>query len=444
MQRVLIEYGDDSVAELGFAHACIENISNLAAVEIKDRRTMSFLEKSTRYVDFSKKIKNVAFEDVYAYYTKFFDQYEMKESWIKWEPLYTLYLETMDYLFKIYSEMLPKVEDMLMVTMGARGDIAAERAVKAKAKDICRGLLPASTYTNIAITGNGRSFEYLISKMLTSELDENINRGYDLKAELNKVIPYFVKRAKRNEYELKLREIKKEVSEPSTELLDMNPIVVVGPDLTSEKDLIDEIVGNFLYEDYNFNQSLLNNNEVFEQIIDARESRRDKLPRAFETIHFDIYIKTDFATYRDLQRHRMTTQYRQLLSPRLGYHTPNQIVAQALHFKWDEAMKKAEDCYFTLKEAGMSDHDLQYCLPMAYNIGFIIHVNLRELCYILELRTIPAGHSNYRKICQEIYRQIAENYPRLAKCFKFIDMKNYDLERLQSERKIQEKKDKLK
>ena len=49
--RVLLEYGDDSVAELGEAQIAIEGLSNIAVKKIEDRRIgLSYLEKSSRYV----------------------------------------------------------------------------------------------------------------------------------------------------------------------------------------------------------------------------------------------------------------------------------------------------------------------------------------------------------------------------------------------------------
>ena len=55
--RILLEYGDDSVAELGEAHIAIEGLSNIAVKKIEDRRIgLSYLEKSSRYVIWDKKI----------------------------------------------------------------------------------------------------------------------------------------------------------------------------------------------------------------------------------------------------------------------------------------------------------------------------------------------------------------------------------------------------
>ena len=51
--RVLVGYGDDSVAQLGGAHIACEEISNVAAKILEDARIgIAPLEKSTRYVRF--------------------------------------------------------------------------------------------------------------------------------------------------------------------------------------------------------------------------------------------------------------------------------------------------------------------------------------------------------------------------------------------------------
>ena len=55
-ERVLVGYGDDSVAELAGAHLAIEDISIIATKVLEDSRLgLSPLEKSTRYVYFDNK-----------------------------------------------------------------------------------------------------------------------------------------------------------------------------------------------------------------------------------------------------------------------------------------------------------------------------------------------------------------------------------------------------
>ena len=48
--RILAEYGDDSVAQLGGAHLACEGISNVLTKVVERGRLMAYLEQSTRYV----------------------------------------------------------------------------------------------------------------------------------------------------------------------------------------------------------------------------------------------------------------------------------------------------------------------------------------------------------------------------------------------------------
>ena len=48
--RVLSEYGDDSVAQLGGAHIACEGVSNVLTKVLEWGRLMAYLEQSTRYV----------------------------------------------------------------------------------------------------------------------------------------------------------------------------------------------------------------------------------------------------------------------------------------------------------------------------------------------------------------------------------------------------------
>ncbi len=63
---------------------------------------------------------------------------------------------------------------------------------------------------------------------------------------------------------------------------------------------------------------------------------------------------------------------------------------------------------------------------------------------MLELRTVPQGHVDYRKVAQQMFSQINKVHPNLSKIMKFVDMKEYDLERFESEKRTEEKRKKLK
>ena len=206
--RVLIEYGDDSVAELGEAQIAIEGISNIAVKKIEDRRMgLSYLEKSSRYVAWNKKINGQ-----YRFY---------REPVLMKSKFGDLYVDTCNFSFDVYSKNIePMIKyirekypiekytfkdskdstEKLFPKLKEENDIKSANMIyngstKAKALDILRGLLPASTLTNVGITGNGRAFEYLLTILASSELEEERDLASKIKKELDTTIKAFVRRA---------------------------------------------------------------------------------------------------------------------------------------------------------------------------------------------------------------------------------------------------------
>ena len=69
-----------------------------------------------------------------------------------------------------------------------------------------------------------------------------------------------------------------------------------------------------------------------------------------------------------------------------------------------------------------------------------MRLNLREACHLIELRTVPQGHVDYRSVAQNMFKEIKNVHPNLSKIIKFVDLKKYELERFESEKRTEEKK----
>ena len=81
----------------------------------------------------------------------------------------------MDELFAIYSDALPRVSAWAPEAFPRRaGEPAAAhaRAVKAKALDLLRGLLPAASLSHMGIYATGQTYEQLILHLLAHPLPE--------------------------------------------------------------------------------------------------------------------------------------------------------------------------------------------------------------------------------------------------------------------------------
>jgi len=175
--------------------------------------------------------------------------------------------------------------------------------------------------------------------------------------------------------------------------------------------------------------------EIFETYAGERKTRRDRPDRALEAGYpFTFDLIGDFGIYRDLQRHRMLTQQRQLLNPYLGFADNDDIRLAGFQAKIDAVREKAERLYEKIKqECGRIA--AQYAVLFGHRIRFTMGMNLREAEHMTELRTTPQGHPSYRQICQEMARQILEICPWAEEVLKFVDYGQYTWARADSEAK---------
>ncbi|HWH78563.1 MAG TPA: FAD-dependent thymidylate synthase [Candidatus Binatus sp.] len=464
-ERVLVGYGDDSVAQLGGAHIACENISNVAAKLLEDARIgIAPLEKSTRYVRFDQK-------DAAGNYLFY------REPKILASRHRDAYLAVMNLLFETYSKqmepMLVHVAQSLPIEqlevrdpVSGKGLSYAEAAkderlkrwaetayratVRAHACDVLRSYLPAATLTNVGMFGVGQAFEYLVSKLYSHELSEAQALGAALHGELNQLIPSFVKRAQRNDYLVATMAAAKALavhSVPSTPVTTNEPVTLIDYDPAAEE----KVLAAMLYgqarqplEQLRKIAAALSQTErqeILQEYFSKRRHRRDKLSRAFENVYYTFDILGNLGLYRDLHRHRILTQERQDFTTVHGYDTPPEIEAGGFKNAFDNCMKRAADLYEQIYRD--LPGEAQYVVPFAYKIRWYMKMNLREAVHMCELRTMPQGHPDYRFICQEMWRKIESIHPALAKSGKFMDWQKYRLGRLQSEMRTEFKKSAL-
>lgn len=442
--RILDGYGDDSIGELGGAHVAIENISMLAAKFLEDSRIGgSPLEKSTRYVYFDQKVNGE-----YLFY---------REPVLMTSAYRDLFIDTCNMLFETYSKLIPPLTTMIDEKMPKDASVskaAYTAALRAKVLDCLRGLLPAGTLTNMGIYGNGRFFDQLIHKLHVSNLAEMQDIGKRLYDELDKVMPSFIRRAEITHhthnkfaqfYEAMQSELNA-VAERNVQFVERHEEPGVRL-ISHDGEAVIKVAAALLFAHTDKSlESLLNHcrrlpEEEIARILDAgcaaRENRRQKSPRALEHATFTFEITADFGVYRDLQRHRMLTQERQLLCCSYGFYVPPEIIGTDLETDYMFAMQKAGEAY--RKIASELPEEAQYIVPMGYNVRWYFTVNLRALQWLCELRSAAAGHPAYRLVAQTMAKQISQAVPAFERFFKFVDYEGYDLGRLDQEQRKFEK-----
>ncbi len=459
--RVLVGYGDDSVAQLGGAHVACEDISNVAAKVLEDARIgMAPLEKSTRYVRFDRRDASGR----YLYYV---------EPTLDASPHRRDYLELMELLFDTYSRQMepviehvrkslpleetelrnPQTGDPISYAEARKDEKLAKWAesayrstVRAHACDILRGYLPAATRTNVGLFGVGQAYEYLLSKCYSSDLAEMRDLGSAMRGELDALIPSFVKRARASAYLSETfsgtRALARElVTETARET---GNVTLVDYDRQAEERVIAAILYPHTREPLSRLRELAADmpEERRQAVLDAymkdRRHRREKPGRALEQVFYTFDIVGNLGIYRDLQRHRLLTQERQDFSTAHGYDTPPEIVEAGFCDAYRRCMERAAEVHDRIH----ADHprEAQYVVPFAYRVRWYMKMNLREAVHIGELRTLPQGHPDYRDITQKMWREIGRVHPRLAGYAKFIDWKTYRLGRLASELRTEFKK----
>ncbi len=442
--RVFFEYGDDSVAQLGGVHLACEQASNLLTKVLEWGRLMSYLEQSTRYIAYDARIGGR-----YRYY---------RDPAILGSPLGTRYVGEMDRLFDTYADLVPKLTDFFRDHIPkdpADSDFVYRQAVRAKAFDSLRGLLPAASLSNVGIYGSGQAYEALLLRMRSHPLPEARTYADLMLHELRKVIPSFLKRVDLAErgvawstYLASNRTGMDELAArlfPESETVEPAPLVSL---IDHDPDAEVRLVSAMLYSHTHAPERQIEARvramtvedrlEVVRTYAGDRTNRRHRPGRALERIGYRFDVLADYGAFRDLQRHRMLTVEWQTLSPRHGFTRP-EAVDQAGHTEtFDRAMERSAALHDLLLPRFPAQ--APYAVALAYKVRFVMQMNAREAMHMLELRSGPQGHPAYREVAQEMHRLIADEagHPAVAELMRFVDHSaEPGLERLDAERRAE-------
>ncbi len=451
-ERVFFEYGDDSVAQLGGVHLACEQASNLLTKVLERGRLMSYMEKSTRYVAYDTRLPSGR----YRYY---------RSPEVLASPLGARYVGDMDRMFDAYAELMPVLYEWFASRhprQGATSDFAHRQALKAKAFDTVRGLLPSAATSNLGVYGSGQGYEALLLRMRAHPLPEARDYAELMLTELRKVIPSWVRRvdvpdrgtawsAYMEQNDSAMAELVGTIFEspdgqgrsapagPEVSLVDWDPdteVKVVTAMLYPYTHLAEEELAARVRE-----MTAAQRLEVMEKYSGDRLNRRHRPGRALERCSYRFDIVSDYGAFRDLQRHRLLTIEWQGLTPYHGYTMPEAIAAAGGAEVYEEAMDRSASLYAAL--AGHFGSSVAgYAVTLAHRVRYSVQMNAREAMHVLELRTTREGHPEYRNVCQKMHRLIDQEagHHAIAAMMGFVDHADYqeeELERLQAERRAE-------
>jgi thymidylate synthase ThyX len=443
-ERIFVEFGDDSVAQLGGVHLACEQASNLLTKVLEWGRLAAYLEQSTRYI---------AYDSRPGGRYRYFRDPEILSS-----PLGTRYVGEMDRLFDAYTTLTPLMQEYVRsVSPKSPGDsdFVYRMAVKAKALDAVRGILPAAAQSNVGIYASGQSYEQLLLRMKADPLPESRHYAEMILTELRKVIPSFVRRVDledRGEVSSQyLADNRASMDEIANELLGAHDLY----DDEARVELVDfdpdaevKMVASMLYPHSHLSErdiehrvrtmSVEDRLRIIRAYAGDRQNRRHRPGRALERPFYRFDVLADYGAFRDLQRHRMVTIEWQKLNPYHGYTRSPLIDEAGLTDQFDEAMTRSAELYETIR----TEFPVQapYAVSLAYRVRFNMNLNARAAMHMLELRSTPQGHPAYRLVAQQMHRLIADKagHKAIAAMMSFVNHSTEaDLERLEAERRAE-------
>ena len=345
-ERWVLGYGHASVAEHAVVHLAAENISRLACDGLEDNRLASYTEKSSRYQVISP------------------DHFYLPRELERERELGKLYHEACQRLFKAYRGFIDGCVEHLRNHL-PQGETERETAYNLRlrriATDNCRAVLPAATLTNVGVTANARVLEHAVSKLMSSDLDEERELGGELREQGQKIAPTLIKYADRNPYLAGITATQQAMSrrfgfettgDPSD---DKKHPGRLSPSETSaseepagplpqvnlvhwDRQAEEKLAAALLYR-----QSGLAYDQVWQQVLDMGPEDRqevfdwsfadlgehDALVRESELVDYTFEFVLDYGAYRELKRHRMMSYLPQPLTVDLGYQVPDLLWKRA-------------------------------------------------------------------------------------------------------------------
>jgi thymidylate synthase ThyX len=435
-ERIFIGYGDDSVAQLGGAHIACEWVSNVMTKLLQRGRLAAYLEQSTRYMPY-----DVPIGDGLGY-----------RYW-RHQELGPEYEAAMDFLFESYSDALPRVEAWAAERFprGDEPEAAHARSIRAKALDLLRGLLPASSLSHVGIFASGQAYEQLLLRLFASPLPEARDYAAMILEELKAVVPSFVARVERPDrggewvsfleereragerWAVRLgldRATREEETGPAVRLLSVQG---------SEEELLAALLFEAASVSEDETRGAIHNlppderAAMLAELVGERHNRRHRPGRGFEALRYRFEVVSDYGAFRDLQRHRLLTVQWQTLGPELGAGVPHELDEAGVGDLYRAGLERSREEYGRI--AGSGHPELaHYALALGYRIRYVLDMNAREAMHLIELRSGREGHPAYRAVAHALHAEIARVHPAVAATMAFVDRDTEPrLERILSE-----------
>jgi len=372
-KRIIFEMGHSSVAEHAVFNIDIIKISRLAVEEIEHFRLASYTEKSQRYV----KLKE-----------GFFIPAEIKNSKIE-----ERYQKIIKKLFFTYENFLKK----------------------GIPKEDARYLLPLATYTQLGMTVNARTLEYMLRRFAASQLLEIRELGRKIFNKVKRIAPSLFRYYQPTDYEIKTKEELKNLSQKFSHFVsekeekeDVKLIAHYNNDLIPKAILYPYLSSSFpqnwqLKEEERF--TIIKKSLEYLEFYDA-------VLREFELGFLVFEVVLSGAAFAQLKRHRLITLITQPYNLDLKFTIPPTIIEKNLEAEFRKVLTEVEEFYFLLKDK-LGPYKAQYILTNAHRRRVLVGLNPRELYHFSRLREDKDAQWEIKTIAQKMSQLAKEKMPAI-------------------------------
>jgi hypothetical protein len=377
---------DTPVGRDSFILALVSNISLLAASALIDSDKGQ--EASTRYMDFTK-----------AEVKRGFNTDREKEFIDRWNAIYQKALEVLPPYMK---EKYPKEYLLPPRTASDKVESTYEKTIKAITFDVASGFLPCGTATNAGWLANLRNAEEHLTYLTGHPLLEVRELAFQLYDYCGRKVPH--------SFRNKPRVLPKYADKIGNYYFNDTTVPIGTPDIEMSVRWDNQVPNSQMIE------------ELDRKIHTFAEARKpfEPWPRYLNHLaSFDILGALDFASYRDLQRHRRQYCPVPVVSTELGLSSwyldevgeASPELADTINALWLEQVTYANQ---------IGTIQAQYALPMATLVPIDIQCSLGQFVYLTELRSSVAVRPPLRKFIHSIYHEITR-YMQGFKAVTWVD-----------------------
>lgn len=416
-EQFYFDYGHASIADLGHAVVCFENVSELAAIHVEDERVWDGQAKSSRYQDFGT------------------IGYHLPEGLS--EPETHRFRAGADGLFAAYRSLLPPVEALVREKNPRPPDMTESvyaRNVAARAFDVVRYVLPLAVPTNVGEVVSIRTLEKQIGHLLAAPYAEVRALGERLKAACGEppldlwndlaggaprrepLAPTLARHAGPNEHWRRAYERMREVAAEELRLGDCDaaPLVELVPDHPLEIEIVTTLLYRASHHPY---RQILDAVSAWSEprrrrILDEALAGRDReelLPEFQSGYRLIFDVLMDVGGWRDLHRHRRCQQVRQEFTFAHGYDVPELLIEAGAREVYRAALDGAAEA-----SRALGARPAAYLLPFGHRVRCLFKMDYAEVEYVSRLRSGVKGHFSYRRVAWALKQALAARHPRLA------------------------------